>query len=817
MGSIANKTTLWRLLEQMGIQIPIIQRDYAQGRKGKEALREQFIKDMKTALDNFGANGKKESMKLDFIYGSKDNMGMFIPIDGQQRLTTLWLLHWYIAYRAEKLNDANTRAYLSRFSYLTRDSSKAFCEKLVKESENLPKYEENQNIADIIMNQTWMYNHWKQDPTIQSMLRMLSGVRDNEKIDGIEESFGHEDTAKFESYWEKLTAPSTDECPIVFYLLLLENTEHSDELYVKMNGRGKPLTDFEYFKADLIKYIEGNKQEHPDDPLWCKFYDPRDGYANKLDNQWMDYFWKYRNPHMSIDDMFFTFINRFFLVRLMQSVKDLENSKIDSDDETTRKKRIVYDYLYSYVGDVKVEGSDVTHIPYSKHGFKIYSYLFELLPSDDGGLSIFNVLYNMMENIVKWGNAIIEDNIKNPYAQNNQVFKFAYAMDVTSKDSPNKSIYQLQQTQQIAFWAVCHFFSSERFPLATKEALARWMRIVWNICSIPSEVRSKQNVITAISELARYVKDPADAYNEFRRIDLPKNKNVDKLFAFERHLREEKEKVLHMLWNNGVYYGSIQPFFGKTWEDVICEIEKLPFIKGNIHCLFDTYDGKDIGITWDEFDKRYNHLMSHYNKGFGVDSLKSTLLVSDRRIRDKWYAPQNGNNSAIERNWRSFLLEYSKDVVEWLNEYGPVSHYNPKGTYHRDLLINTDILDKISHKDGIHLAYNSSTAIPVLMYHQATLPYILFNKKRNEILGLLINDGTVRGNKNQVVILDSGQIVLNGATISFKYDINGIPYDFEWTASGDIRLKVGDTTKTFPSTSATCPYSFLNILRSMIV
>ena len=82
-------------LEKYSIEIPIIQRDYAQGRLGKENLRKNFLNDLKEALDK--PNNK---MKLDFVYGSIEN-GKLYPLDGQQRLTTLWLLHWYIALRQE--------------------------------------------------------------------------------------------------------------------------------------------------------------------------------------------------------------------------------------------------------------------------------------------------------------------------------------------------------------------------------------------------------------------------------------------------------------------------------------------------------------------------------------------------------------------------------------------------------------------------------------------------------------------------------------------------------------------------------------------
>jgi hypothetical protein len=40
-------------------------------------------------------------LNLDFIYGSMESHrpSDFLPLDGQQRLTTLFLLHWYMAWR----------------------------------------------------------------------------------------------------------------------------------------------------------------------------------------------------------------------------------------------------------------------------------------------------------------------------------------------------------------------------------------------------------------------------------------------------------------------------------------------------------------------------------------------------------------------------------------------------------------------------------------------------------------------------------------------------------------------------------------------
>ena len=95
-----NTTTLYKLLDKKRVVVPIIQRDYAQGRSNDDVrqIREPFLKKLFEVLDS--KEGKQE---LDFIYGSlerpKDisfknvNYENFVPLDGQQRLTTLFLLH----------------------------------------------------------------------------------------------------------------------------------------------------------------------------------------------------------------------------------------------------------------------------------------------------------------------------------------------------------------------------------------------------------------------------------------------------------------------------------------------------------------------------------------------------------------------------------------------------------------------------------------------------------------------------------------------------------------------------------------------------
>lgn len=80
------------------IKIPIIQRDYAQGRRSAKEIRKNFLNSIKYNLNN----NLNKGLHLDFIYGSvKEHNGrkVLILLDDQQRITTLFLLYLYIAVK----------------------------------------------------------------------------------------------------------------------------------------------------------------------------------------------------------------------------------------------------------------------------------------------------------------------------------------------------------------------------------------------------------------------------------------------------------------------------------------------------------------------------------------------------------------------------------------------------------------------------------------------------------------------------------------------------------------------------------------------
>lgn len=245
------------------IEIPIIQRDYAQGRDVPEVnrIRKRFL----TSLYHSLTEGKQ--LVLDFVYGDINEQKVLIPLDGQQRLTTLFLLHWYIG-RHEKI-DSEKLEFLKKFSYKTRYSARTFCQHLVEYS---PDFALN-TISEDIIDQYWMPLDWKNDPTINAMLNMLDDI--------------HAMFRKTDGLWAQL-----EQGCISFYFLSIKDMGLTDELYIKMNSRGKPLTEFEHFKAEWEGYMKEIDS------------DTADRISRKIDINWTDILWPYKGDNHIIDDEF---------------------------------------------------------------------------------------------------------------------------------------------------------------------------------------------------------------------------------------------------------------------------------------------------------------------------------------------------------------------------------------------------------------------------------------------------------------------------------------------------------------------------------
>lgn len=263
------------------IVVPLIQRDYAQGRNTDKArdIRKSFVSDLYKYL-----MVSDKVMNLDFVYGAKDDT-RFVPLDGQQRLTTLFLLHLYL----DALRGNQDVPIEFKFSYETRESSRRFCEHLIAsryELINEDAFKERTDIrgnkftptpSSIIKDQSWWLNAWKADPTVAGMLRMLDEIH-----------------RVFFKDWHKAVERLfvTENQPILFQYLPLVNFYDPDDLYIKMNARGLPLTDFEIFKSRWMEEIE--KVYSKDDAKIIK---------TKIDVDWTDFLWPMRNNRTGLKNI----------------------------------------------------------------------------------------------------------------------------------------------------------------------------------------------------------------------------------------------------------------------------------------------------------------------------------------------------------------------------------------------------------------------------------------------------------------------------------------------------------------------------------
>lgn len=265
------------------VEIPLIQRDYAQGRQNDavQVIRHDFLAVLVRAV----AGGPP--VDLDFVYGEVDD-GALRPLDGQQRLTTLFLLHWYLAARTGRLEEASDWL---KFSYATRPSAELFSRQLVK-PEHHPSFGELRP-SEWIQDQAWYLYAWHHDPSVQSMLVML---------DAIDHTFSSEEV-DLESAWVRIT--DSTKPAISFHFLPIEDMPSGEELYIKMNSRGKPLTEFETFKARFEQILEEALPQERFDEL-----------VHKMDGSWTDVLWPFHGGDFIVDDEFMRYLE--FIIEICE-------------------------------------------------------------------------------------------------------------------------------------------------------------------------------------------------------------------------------------------------------------------------------------------------------------------------------------------------------------------------------------------------------------------------------------------------------------------------------------------------------------------
>lgn len=231
-----NRVTNFReLLANSRIEVPCIQRNYVHGDDDSHAkeVREHFVDEIIELIKNSEAH-----FKLDFIYGMGNTSDAFVPVDGQQRLTTLWLIAVYAVHVfAPEAERPMRLAELSKFAYSGRTAAESFARMLTSTVENFKLLGDfDPNVFD---------QAWRNDPTVRGMCRTLQTI--DGKLKTIKTS------------WQEV-ANALER--VEFHLELIEDLKCSpDDLYLKINARGKTLTQWENFKGRFSRSLKGEQKK----------------------------------------------------------------------------------------------------------------------------------------------------------------------------------------------------------------------------------------------------------------------------------------------------------------------------------------------------------------------------------------------------------------------------------------------------------------------------------------------------------------------------------------------------------------------------
>lgn len=595
-----NIYSFYQLISKYQIEIPIIQRDYAQGRNNVKAadVRKSLVKKMIDAVDD---NGK--DLFFDFVYGRVDD-NKFIPFDGQQRLTTLFLFHKYIFEKCQSVSECShsdkciCKELLGRFSYATRQSSREFCKKLV-ENNVIPKDEEK--MSEHIKDQSWFYSDWEKDPTVMGMLTMLDEIHNQMR--------GKEN---FKSIAEKLTSGCN--CPITFHYVDMGEHKLSDETYVKMNARGKQLTPFENFKASLEQYLE-NKSDISSD------------WLVSIDGKWLDMFFNVENEGGGKelpDSLMLSFFNRHFMnvwqCCYAKGIKNDKDDELEKFDKRIQKELLLYpskdDFIpfeiYRYVMDNCGVKNCLPPI------FNIWDALCE---KDDKILTDCQAVWNRVEDAKSWD---LYQGIRNNY---------------------NTETYP----SRVAFYALMEYFKNKD-SVDENKPLSQWMRVVWNIIE-NSTIDSSDTYHAALNLIEKLSVKSSCIYSalasEFDSFGL------GKIYHAQEQVKEEIAKAIQ------IRHGESRSD-GKTWEEVIIDAESYAFFKGAIRFLFQDKNGEPC---WDDFGKKWENAKKYFDENGVKDGkdlyktkslLMKSLLANCDKFLDKIYWHFEFSNDALR--WRRILM-----------------------------------------------------------------------------------------------------------------------------------------------------------------
>lgn len=689
------------------IEIPQIQRDYAQGRLTQKAsdIRQAFLDNI---LSVVMASDSDARLHLDFIYGYKGENHAFEPLDGQQRITTLFLLYWLFspAGNADLIYRDENKEVRSKLRYCTRGSSTDFCDFLVKKDSSIllgkirlqrnlleseiescqdkkQKDKLKEKLAAITLSskikdsEEFQWN-WHYDPTVEAMLNMLDAAEENLRVYGID---------KPSDYYVNLSSRLTMDFQDLEDLEFGKTTSlqandkklrnyQGYELYVKMNSRGLELSDFDITKSIFEEELIDQKIPDALQEKWRKL----------IDKEWADFFWqKFQKSGQSINETNVALIETEFRNFLLQVISLDWFMKLYVPTHTEKQAAIYALTINS--------GDDIDRI------IPVYRNL--LFRERHDGLSDEKYLPIDFNNTISYINAILQKepgskkiSSINEYAgENNRGIIDSYIYPLFSHTSSH--------VDRVLFWAITRYslllkgeaglltsgvashnelpqpegdsdagnnpkhFSSNHDLFKTN--LRKWMRFIYHITILANNTerldtnKKEFDAITGINDfLTKFYASPQLDIDDF----IIKNKITNFTLA---NIEEEQLKINLKQKNS-------------SWIPVLEEAENHSYLKGQLRAFLDwskTIPEEGTTVYDIEKFKKYYHyfdaLYSDYMNGLiSLDDIRGALLATN----DPSY-PMN-----------TYLLDFSEHRDRSIKRY--LREKDANGTYAEALKVFLD-------------------------------------------------------------------------------------------------------------------------------
>ena len=697
--------------DAISFEIPIIQRDYAQGRSDERSkeIRKTFLGSLIAAVENY----PQKNIELDFVYGKRNKNKVYL-LDGQQRITTLYLLHWYLTQRLQKPSLLKGVA----LSYRVRQYADEFTQKI---SDKNTQIDFTSSIpSQAICNCTWFFDAWKYDPTVKGMLNTLDTIHELLKDKSISD----------ERYWLPL-----EEGAVTFYWLNLEEHQLTDELYLKMNARGKQLSNFENFKASLVKRIADNG--------WEENIQEKESFSFKMDTIYTDLFWEYRGEVNVIDYE----VTNFFAGMAMIGYALKENCE-------TQQKRI--QELFNNPLSVRVED-------FEESDFKLFMSYLDFY-SGEKNISIETKLWKYYNSDNKRG--FFEEFIKDENKGTGEFYKGA------------------TYPQRVFFYALSELF----IRVKDKAIRENFIRVVRNIVENVT-IDSAQTFVGAIKLMKELLevlsKGVQDIYSYLSKTAIQSN------FA-SYQVTQEKQKaeriVANTEWKDIIWKAEEHPMFKGDIGFLLLETENdLSLFKKRYEVAKEMFDEKGVKGKYRENALLIRALVSRFDNWYlfwsrlvfdsSTETWKRILRTDNRWV--KYFLLLLDNESKLEQ----FIIEDSSlqkgDEDDNDFKLRKKTHTN---------LYQTELLAAICEECYLRWESNNYILYPYNCRNER-FKYIVTNE-RNKKLAQAIAKG---------IISTEQQLELNGKKIPFFWGWNvHFTYDdkeYVWWYNGQITQNEQDCTK----------------------